>query len=283
MSHFSAIAGWRASLVALIAAASIMVSSNALAADVGSYKDYDGAYVEEDWSVGALKVGGLIGFKPTYEGSNDYEAFGFPYIFPIFNGGPGFFSHIDARALDDVRYKLIERDGFIAGPLVGYDLGRDEGDGDLLAGLGDVDGGLIGGGFAGYQFGPVLFDVSYHHYFGDADGYQIRLGAEYVHDISERTKMTTRVGANYADGAYMDAYFSVSSAATVAAAFDADAGFKDVYAQIGVETELDERWSLCGNIRYSHLLGDAADSTIVESENQFYGFLALSYKLDLAD
>ena len=252
---------------------SIVTSS---AADVGSYKD-DGAYAP-DWSIAAVKVGGFVGVKPTYEGSDEYEVFGFPYIFPIFSGGPGFFSRIDARGLDDVRYKLIERDGFVAGPLVGYDLGRDESDGDLLAGLGDIDGGFIGGGFVGYQFGPVLFDVSYHNYFGDADGYQIRFGTETVRDISDRTKLTARVGATYADDGYMDAYFSVSNAATAAAPFDADAGFKDVYAQIGVETELDERWSLRGSARYSRLLGDAADSTIVEDKNQFYGLLGLSYK-----
>lgn len=267
---------------ALLVAASLALSLNASAADVGSYKD-DGAYASEDWSVEALKVGGIIGFKPTYEGSDEYEAFGLPYIFPIFSGGSGFFSRVDARGLDDVRFKLIERDGFIAGPLAGYDLGRDENDGNLLAGLGDVDGGVIGGGFVGYRFGLVLVDVSYHHYFGDADGYQIRFGAETTRNISDRTKLTTRVGAAYADEGYTDTYFSVSNAATAAAAFDADAGFKDVYAQIGVETDLDERWQLRGSVRYSRLLGDAADSTIVENKNQFYGLLGLSYKFYTAE
>lgn len=252
------------------------MASLASAADLDSYKD-DGAY-SSDWSIEAVKVGGFVGVKPTYEGSDEYEAFGFPYIFPIFSGGPGFFSRIDARGLDDVRYKLIEHDGFIAGPLAGYDLGRDENDGNLLAGLGDIDGGFVGGGFVGYQFGPVLFDVSYHYYFGDVDGSQIRFGAETARYVSDRTKLTARVGATYADEGYMDTYFGVSAAATNAAVFDADAGFKDVHAQIGIETDLDERWSLRGTARYSRLIGDAADSTIVESEDQFFGLLGLSYK-----
>ena len=33
--------------------------------------------------------------------------------------------------------------------------------------------------------------------------------------------------------------------------------------------------------RYARLIGDAADSPIVESENQFYGGAALSYKFSL--
>lgn len=254
----------------------IVGHGSANAADLGSYKDDEPT---SDWSLEAIEVGGVIGVKPTYEGSDEYEAFGFPYIFPVFGGRPGFFSRVDARGLDDVRYRLVDRDGFVAGPLAGYDLGRDEDDGDLLDGLGDIDGGFIGGGFVGYRFGPVLFDVSYHHYFGDADGYQVRFGAEAERYVSNRTKLTARVGATYADVGYMDSYFGVPGGGGFAAGeFDADAGFKDVNAQIGVETDLDDRWSLRGTARYSRLLGDAADSTIVESEDQFYGLLGLSYK-----
>jgi outer membrane scaffolding protein for murein synthesis (MipA/OmpV family) len=276
MSYFSGNAKRGALLIATVAAAAIAASVNASAADLDeSYKD-DGAY-SSDWSIEAVKVGGFIGVKPTYEGSDEYEVFGFPYIFPVFSGGPGFFSRIDARGLDDVRFRLFESDGFIAGPLAGYDLGRDEDDGDLLVGLGDIDGGFIGGGFVGYQLGPVLFDVSYHHYFSDADGYQIRFGAETVRYVSDWTKLTARVGATYADDGYMDTYFGVP------ATFVADSGFKDVHAQVGVETELDERWSLRGSVRYSRLLGDAADSPIVASEDQFYGLLGLSYKFYVAE
>ncbi len=255
-------------------AAVIGVSMAAQNAEAGGFKDYSDP--GGDWSVEAIKVGGIVGFKPKYEGSDEYEAFGFPYIFPVFGGGPGFFSRIDARGLDDVRFRLIERDGFVAGPLAGYDLGRDEDDGDLLAGLGDIDGGFIGGGFAGYYLGPVLFDVSYHHYFGDADGFQIRFGAESERAVSERVTLKARIGATYADDGYMDAYFGVS--AGLLAPYDAGAGFKDVHAQIGIEADLDERWSMRGSLRYSRLIGDAADSPIVASEDQFMGLLGLSYK-----
>ena len=257
----------------------------ASAADMGGYKDDSAG---SDWGVGTVKVGGIVGVMPTYEGSDEYEVFGFPYIFPIFSGGSGFFGKIDARGLDDVRFRLIDSDGFIAGPLAGYDLGRDESDGVLLAGLGDLDGGFVGGGFVGYGYGPLLFDVSYHHYFSDADGFQIRFGAELERNVSEYTKVTTRVGATYADESYMQNSFGVTAAqaanpSAVVSAFDADAGFKDVHAQIGVETALDERWTLSGSVRYSRLIGDAADSPIVESEDQFFGLLGISYKFYTAE
>ena len=65
------------------------------------------------------------------------------------------------------------------------------------------------------------------------------------------------------------------------AAFDADAGFKDVFAQIGFKADLDENWSARASVRYSHLLGDAADSPVIETENQFTGLLGLSYRFDI--
>jgi outer membrane scaffolding protein for murein synthesis (MipA/OmpV family) len=34
-------------------------------------------------------------------------------------------------------------------------------------------------------------------------------------------------------------------------------------------------------VRYSRLVGDAADSPIVETEDQFTGLVGLSYKFDL--
>lgn len=262
--------------------------SPAHAADLGGYGGYkDGAPPADEWAITGLTVGGVLVVKPKYEGSDEYETLGFPYIFPVFgDGAPGFFSRIDARDLDDIRYRLIERDGFVAGPLVGYNLGRDEDDGDLLRGLGDVDGGVVAGGFVGYHLGPVLFDVSLRNTFGDDGGYLIGLGAQIERSLSDRVQLTARVGANYADDEYMQNYFGVSaaqSANSVAglAAFDAEAGFKDIFVELGLSADLDSHWSAMTKIRYSRLVGDAADSPVVENEDQFTALVGLSYKFDL--
>jgi outer membrane scaffolding protein for murein synthesis (MipA/OmpV family) len=44
---------------------------------------------------------------------------------------------------------------------------------------------------------------------------------------------------------------------------------------------LDQRWTLKLTGRYSHLVGDAADSPIVETESQFYGGVGLTYRFDV--
>jgi MipA family protein len=282
MRHYQSI-----SALAVCAVLAIAIAP-AGAADLGGYGGYkDGTPPADEWAITGLTAGGLLIVKPKYEGSDEYEAFGFPYIFPVFgDGSPGFFSRIDARGLDDIRFKLIERDGFIAGPIAGYNLGRDDHDGDLLRGLGDVDGGVVAGGFVGYQFGPVLFDVSFRNTFGDDGGYLIGFGAEIERPLSERLLLTARIGANYADDEYMQNYFGVTAAQAVTSvaglpAFDAGAGFKDIYVELGLKADLDAHWSARTTVRYSRLVGDAADSPVVESEDQFTALVGLSYKFDL--
>lgn len=277
----------RRSLTSVLALVASLAISQVEAADLGYGGYKDGNPAADEWAVTGLTVGGVLVVKPSYEGSDEYDVVGFPYLFPVFgNGAPGFFSRIDARGLDDVRFKLIERDGFVAGPLGGYNLGRDEDDGDLLEGLGDVDGGVVAGAFVGYQLGPVLLDASFHNTFGDDGGYLIRLGAAIERPVRERMMLTARIGATYADDDYMQNYFGVSAAqaqSSVAGlgAFDAEAGFKDVFAEVGLKADLDANWSVRTSLRYSRLIGDAADSPIVENEDQFTGLVGLSYKFDL--
>lgn len=278
-------------LALAICAGALISAKPASAADLGGYGGYkDGNQaVADEWAVTGLKVGGLLLIQPSYEGSDEYDVYGIPYIFPIFGdgAGPGFFSRIDARALDDIRFKLIERDGFFAGPLAGYNLGRDEDDGDLLDGLGDVDGGIVGGAFVGYKVGAVTFDVALQNTFGDDGGYIVEFGAQLERHLRPGTTFTGRIGANYADDDYMENYFGISAAqaATSVAGlgvFDAEAGFKDIYIELGLKSELDAHWSARASVRYSRLVGDAADSPIVESEDQFTTLLGLSYKFDTA-
>ncbi len=275
------------SLLALAVSAPLIAAPTAaISADLGEGGYKDAGAPAQDWALESVKFGGIVVIQPTYEGSDEYEVLGFPYLLPVFAGGPGFFSRIDARALDDVRFELVQYDGFIAGPLAGYKFGREEDDGDLLVGLGDIDDSFVAGGFVGYRWNAVQFDVSYHHYFGDVDGYQIRFGAEVERPVNERVTLTGRIGATYADENYTQGYFGITpgqAASSFAAGvdlpvFDADAGFKDVHAQVGIKTDLDERWSARASLLYSHLLGDAGDSPVVENEDQFTGLFGLSYR-----
>lgn len=243
----------------------------------------DPARAQDGMSVG---VGGIVGVKPKYEGSDEYEAFGFPIVFPKF-GGNGLGGRVKVRGADDVRLKVLDFGGFEVGPLAGYAFGRDEDDGDLLRGLGDVDDGLVLGAYAGYSNGPFLLDVSYHQIVtGDDDGYQIRFGGGLRSEIRRGLTATLRAGATFADDSYMDSYFGISAAQSrrsVAglAAYEAESGIKDVHVSLGAVYDITDRWTLRATGKYSRLLDDAADSPIVESEDQFSAMFGASYRFDL--
>ena len=232
-----------------------------------------------------LGIGGAVGFKPKYEGSDEYEAFGFPIIFPKF-GDTSEPSRLKFRGLDDVRYVLFRDGWFEAGPLGGYNFGRDQDDATTLLGLGDVDGGVVLGAFVGIRIWEVLFDVSYHHQVsGDDTGYQLRFGAEVDQQVAPGVELVGRVGTTFASSNYMDAYFAITPAQSAASfvglpVFNTSSGIKDVHVELGAKFDLDERWALRMGVKYARLVGDAADSPITQSEDQFTGSIGITYLVD---
>lgn len=263
-----------------------LLSASAPAAAQAPYDTY-GAY-DNGASGLSVGVGGVVAIKPKYEGSDEYDVYGFPVIIPQF-GGSVLGDRLKIRGADDVRYRLFESNGFEVGPLAGYAFGRDEDDGDLLRGLGDVDDGIVLGAYAGYRLGIVLLDVSYHHIVsGDDTGYQIRFGGEIEQPISSNAVITARVGGTFADDNYMDTYFGISGAQAASSVaglsmYETSSGIKDVHVELGTRIDLTDRWQIRAGARYGRLVGDAADSPIVESENQFSGYLGAAYRFDLGN
>ena len=249
----------------------------------------------------ALTLGGGVTVQPTYEGSSEYRVAPFPIIAPSFgqSDGPRRF---EFRALDDIRLHLVRFGGFSAGPIAGYRFGRDEDDANRLAGLGDVDGGLVVGGFVAYDLydagedraGLSLgvstqvtgdpFDANLFPALGRDYGTTADLSAHYATAVSDRLIMDARAGLVWADGDYMDTHFGVSpvqSAASLAGlgVYDPDAGVKNLYLKVGARYALTDNWSVRAGVGYSHLVGDAADSPVVENESQFFGSLGAAYTL----
>lgn len=230
-----------------------------------------------------LQAGGIAIVKPKFEGSKDYEVVGAPIVGPAGGDGNGV---VQFKGIDDLRFRLLDHAGFEAGPLVGYRFGRDEDDADRLDGLGDVDGGLVAGGFVAFRMGLLKPFLSYHHQVtGDDTGGLARLGVEARLPMFERFKVVATGGVTWADDDYMQSYFGVTAAQNAAsglAVFDAEAGVKDVFLGLAADVPIAERWSLKLSGRYTHLLGDAADSPIVETESQWQGGIGVTYRFSVA-
>ena len=240
---------------------------------------------DSSWNI---RLGGSVFAKPKYEGSNTYEVGGFPIVVPEFNASAsgGFGNRVKFRGLDDIRFRALSAGGFEIGPVAGYRSGRDQDDGRLLGGLGDIDGGLVLGGYVGYRLGYVLLDAAASTAVtGDNSGFQFRFGAESTYHIYDRIEFTGRVGATYASDDYMDTYFGVTAPQAKASmaglsAFDASSGFKDIHVELGTKIELTTSLNLLLGARYARLIGDAADSPVIETADQFSGSIGLSYKFN---
>lgn len=234
--------------------------------------------VPTEWRVGAVGV-----VAPKYEGSNSYRVIGVPYVAPAGLGdGDGW---LQVKGPDDVRIRILQQSGFELGPVLGWRFGREEEDGVRLAGLGDVDGGLVLGGYAAYRFGAVAAFASYNHQVtGDDTGGQLRFGFEARTKVNPWLTLTGTLGSTWASSDYMGSFFGVSETQSLRSGltqFNASSGIKDAFVGVGTELALDDRWTLSVSGRYTRLVGDAADSPIVENENQLTGMVGLSYRFSL--
>jgi MipA family protein len=256
---------------ALIAALTYAMTTVANAGDTGSQSPFAG------W-----QLGGIVAVSPTYEGSSSHRVRGFPFFAPA--GSQSENGLVQFRGVDDVRFRLLNNSGFEAGPLIGWRFGRDEDDGDRLRGLGDVDGGLVGGGYVAYNIGILKPFLSYHHQLtGDDTGGILRFGSEARFDFDRAIRVTATLGATYAGDDYMQHYFSVTpgqSAASLAGfgVYNASAGIKDVYLGLAGSVPLSDLWTLRLGAKYTRLVGDAADSPVVETADQFSASIGLSYR-----
>lgn len=254
------------------AAASLVVASTAQA---------EGLFDNVSLGVGAQAVVG-----PKYEGSDEYQVRGFPLAFPVFNNGVSTErSRIAFRGLDDVRITVLRFENFDLGPVVGYSFGRDQDVSDKLGGLGDVDGGLVLGGFGSYHFGMAFVEaaISSQVTGGDDNGVIVSFGGGIEAPINSQLTLRSSVSAEYASNDYMDRYFSVTPAQSAASVsnygvFDAGGGIKSIDFNNSLNFKATDRLTLRASVGYSRLVGDAADSPISESDNQFSGGLGFTYR-----
>lgn len=223
----------------------------------------------------ALNIGLSSGFAPDYEGSNDYE----------FGYGP----NVSFSWRKTIFYKgktlganLINQKNLKVGPILVWASGRDEDDNDKLEGLGDVDGSLEAGGFISYRNKPWRFqgevrqDINSGH-----EGAIVELSGGMTLPF-ETPLLFAKVGTTWASDDYMESFFGVDSRQASDSGlkrYNANAGFKDIKLSVTAGYAITNRWRLGGLVEYKRLVGDAADSPIVDDKNQFLAGFSLSYHM----
>jgi outer membrane scaffolding protein for murein synthesis (MipA/OmpV family) len=229
-----------------------------------------------------------VGYGPDYLGSDDYRAIPLPnFAFTLgtleiqnnllgveINVRPGFPAPRTGRAT--VAY----------GPILRYDFGRndiDTVDDPVVALTEPVDatpqvGGFIeatiplGGGGEGRGGAPALLTsrLSVLYATSSYNGTVAQASVGVVRPMGSWT-LGGGVAATVADGNYTGAYFGVSAAdaaATGLPAYSAGGGLLDVGVSLFASYRISESWSVDGLAGYTVLLGDAADSPLVEDRGQ---------------
>jgi outer membrane scaffolding protein for murein synthesis (MipA/OmpV family) len=171
------------------------------------------------------------------------------------------------------------------GPLVRYQFGRDEDDSDDLRGMGDIDAAVEVGGFLTYGIGPWSLGATLFKDASDAhDGFTAKFAAGHRHRFSPKLQLRSELSSTWADENYTQTYFGVTAAQSARSGmrqYSPEGGIKDVGITFDLDYSLTEHWGITGRVGYKRLLGDAADSPLVEdrgSANQLSTGIILSYR-----
>jgi outer membrane protein len=233
-----------------------------------------------------LVVGIGVGVIPDYEGSDEYTFGIAPFFRWTFQGE----RYVQLRA-NELSVNVLNSKYFQFGPLAAYKFGRSDVDDDVVDRMEDVDDTVELGAFGAFVLRNqqnvrqrFIADVDFLHDVGGvSESFRFSLGARYWHPVARRLDLMLGVRSTFVTDDYMNTYFGVSStdaARSGLPAFSADGGGKDVSVTLGSLFYLTESWVLGAGIRYSRLLGDAADSPIVDgrgSADQIIAGLAVGY------
>jgi len=225
--------------------------------DLDDAPGFDTEPEKKDWR---FSLGAIVGVRPDYEGSDDYEFAWAPDIK---------ISWRDTIVLQGRSLRAVYRKGGLKlGPLIALESGRDDGDNNALRGLGDIDTGLSGGAFLTYEvIERLTLETEFRQEFAGGHG-----GALWDFGVGLRLPFEKPVikgyaGATYASDDYMEEFFGVNavqSANSGQPVFGADGGVKNVTMSLSTGFDIDESWVIGGRVIYGYLLGDAADSPIVD-------------------
>jgi outer membrane scaffolding protein for murein synthesis (MipA/OmpV family) len=154
------------------------------------------------------------------------------------------------------------------GPVVRIDGGRDESDSPKLRGLGDVGTGIELGGYVSYKTGPTRLrarirkDVA-----GGHGGVLVDFDATTALYNATSWSLSGNVQITWANGKYMSAFYGVTPAQSAASGlpvYHAGSGIHDINASLVASYQIDERWSLLGNLGFSRLLSSASGNPLVK-------------------
>ncbi|RMP68945.1 hypothetical protein ALQ18_01165 [Pseudomonas marginalis pv. marginalis] len=227
------------------------------------------------------EVGAGFSYQPHDPTGSRYETRPIPY-FDLDWG------NVSLGTDDGLTWSALTTHGVSAGPYINYLPGRTAN--GSLRGLRDVSDMAEMGGFIQYapaDFWRVYAQVGQAVGGGrDQSGVLGKLGGELGYPLGGGIIGSTGLLARFADARQTQTFFGVDdkeSAASGIRAYNASAGFQNLTLTQSFEFPLASHWSLLTSASWTHLVGSAANSSIVKQVgevNQGQVQTAISYKFD---
>lgn len=225
------------------------------------------------------------GVYPDYEGSEEFT--GLPLLQVQHNWTNGCYVNLLGTGL---RANVIPHGAFEFGPLMMVRPERDSVKEKQVDNLKKIDAATEVGAFASWSINRFMLllqarkDVSDTH-----DGYLVDVGAACRVPLERNMQLIMIALASYASDDYMKTYFGIdveNGARSELPEYEtfpehkADAGVRDVALMAVLQYNLNSDWGLLGLLKYSRLLGDAADSPVVKdigNPNQLMTGIIVNY------
>ncbi len=228
-----------------------------------------------------------VGLVPDYFGSDEYTL----GVAPTARFQLGNSDRYIRLLANELSANFLDNRNWQLGPVVLYRFGRDDVDDDVVGRMRDIENNIEMGIVGGWTWidspdprhrfnvsAQFLQDVSSEH-----DGYVINASARYWRPVSRSLTLSIGVATAYGSDDYSSTYFGVDAADSAASGlpiFKAEGGIRDVRISPMLVFSFNESWHLGGGFIYSRLLGDAADSPVVDtrgSKNRFIAGIGLVY------
>ena len=260
-------------LLTALAAALLLLLSAPLAAQPENFPD---DFDDNGTPPITGSIGGGAAYAPDFVGSKDHEFKPMPLV--NMNYGPLFLSTDKGLG---VRFDFMDG-AFEFSQAVNYRFERRESYNAALEGMGNVKGTVTLGATLAYKFDDFVLSLKTFQGITETKGLTADLKAAYLNRSHENFNYGFSVSTTIADGDYNQAYFGVTPLQSERSGYrpyKPQAGFTDIGFKGTFDYYLTPQISLDFFAGYTHLIGEAADSPLVErgSEGQFSTGMAVLY------
>lgn len=188
-----------------------------------------------------------------------------------------------ANTQTGVGYKLLNTDTLTVGVSANYLLGRREASESRYRGLGDVSASLAAYGY--FEWQPVKDLITVYGNLAQSlrrsSGMQGNVGTTLACPLGPGVYAFLDYALGAADARYMQAYYGVTGAQSAGsgyAVYSPAAGHLSSALSVGVQADLNERWSLLIGVGSTRLGGNAAASPMVKDRSQPSANAFVTYK-----